>query len=202
MDPGPEVSIEKASVAFRLPPLPYAYDALEPYLSADTLRLHHDVLHRRYVDNLNRLLGNVAWSLEWIIQHSPPGELLNNALQAWNHDFLWRSMRPPNTGVRRGLPGFEPERYADGFVERAKGIFGAGYLWLLREPYTGRVVSWTSSNGDNPIRSMPGYRPLLTVDVWEHAYLLDHGAERGAYARDFIEHLANWDFAWLNFTSG
>lgn len=187
-------------MSYRLPPLPYPYDALEPWVSGDTLRLHHDVLHAGYVERLNQMTrGRPRPPLEDLIQQAPPGPVLDNAAQVYNHDFLWRSMTPGGGGApgssdpftwaflrRWSWRGFVGE-----FVAHAGEIFGSGYVWLVTD---GRELDiMPAKDADNPLRY--GLIPLLTVDVWEHAYLLDYGSERKEYVRQFLEELANWDLA-------
>ena len=190
---------------YRLPPLPYGYDALEPWVSAETLRLHHDVLQRRYVDTLNELVGDRDVSLESIIVNASPGRMLDNAMQVWNHTFLWSSMSPtgggwppPRSDVGTALSRWDPEDFVRKFVDCAAWVFGSGYIWIVADP-AGEIRILSARNAGNPLRDLPEYRPLLTLDVWEHAYLLDYGADRKRYAQIFLQHLANWDFAEANF---
>lgn len=180
---------------YTLPPLPYAYDALEPHVSATTLRLHHDVLQRRYVEKLNRMIGSVGADvpLETLILEAPAGPTLNNAAQVWNHTFLWSSMSPKKTDPIEGWRrGFEAA-----FLCHAGSMFGSGYVWIVQEA-DGDLGLWSGGNAQNPLRELPGATPLLCLDVWEHAYLLDYGADRIEYAKAFLRDLVNWDFARAN----
>lgn len=192
--------------AFSLPPLPYAYDALEPWVSATTLRLHHDVLHKRYVTKLNELVGHTSMSLTELVMTSKPGPILDNASQAWNHDFLWKSMSPystrpsPGSGFSATLSTLQRRSPFDALVrtivDAGTGLFGSGYVWLVVGPRGGLEV-WPLPNGDNPLRL--GGVPLLTIDVWEHAYLLDYGGDRNRYLRQVADKIANWEFAETNY---
>ncbi len=191
-------------MAYELPALPYANNALEPFISAKTLKIHHGVLQHRYVEKLNALTrrhGNNL-PLDQLIMEAPEGELLDNAQQVFNHTFLWHSMKRKGGGTpsrRTGL-GQALLQWGNGFqqtfIVAAKSIFGSGYLWLVADN-TGEVFLWPGLNADNPMRH--GLRPLLTLDVWEHSYFLDYGPDRGKYAKAFLEHLANWPFAEANY---
>ncbi|MCH9637825.1 MAG: superoxide dismutase [Gammaproteobacteria bacterium] len=187
---------------YELPPLPYGYDALEPWVSEQTLRLHHDVLQRKYVDTLNKLVSEDV-PLETLIEQVPDGPILHNASQIWNHTFLWNSMAPASRSVV-GSPLGDAIRSWDGdfferFVDAAVKLFGSGYVWLLASE-DGELGIWSAPNASNPLRCTPGLRPLLCLDVWEHAYLLDHGADRRTYAEYFLRHVANWEFASANYS--
>lgn len=175
---------------FELPPLPYPLDALEPAISARTLATHHGKHHRAYVDKTNLLAGDAPGSLEQLIARaagdSSQKALFNNAAQAWNHAFYWKSLRPGGAAVPPKLAGFvEPLKAA------AKGHFGSGWAWLVRNGAELQVV--TTSNADTPL--VHGQIPLLVIDVWEHAYYLDHQERRAAYVDAVVDHLLNWDFA-------
>lgn len=187
-----------------LPPLPYAYDALEPHISWATLEVHHDRHHRAYVEKAKALAKDVRLAdqpLERIIQLTAGQDghrsLFNNAAQAWNHAFYWRSLRPGG-----GKPQGEiAERLTsdlgghDSFVERfaaaANGHFGSGWAWLVLDGE--RLAVTATANADTPLAH--GQIPLLTIDVWEHAYYLDYRNRRTEYVAAVIEHLLNWDFA-------
>ena len=176
-----------------LPPLPYPLDALEPFISARTLATHHGKHHRAYVDKTNALAADAAGSLEQIIARaagdSSQKTLFNNAAQAWNHAFYWKSLRPKGAAV--------PPKFA-GLVEElktaAKGHFGSGWAWLVRRGPDLKVI--TTANADTPL--VHGDVPLLAIDVWEHAYYLDHQERRAAYVDAVVDHLLNWDFAAAN----
>ena len=176
-----------------LPQLPYSHDALEPFISARTLQTHHGKHHRAYVDKANALIGSGAGTLEEIIARAAedPSKkaLFNNAAQAWNHAFYWRSLRPKGGAVPKE---FAP--YVDELKAAAVGHFGSGWAWLVRNGSELRVV--TTSNADTPI--VHGQTPLLVIDVWEHAYYLDHQERRAAYVAAVVDHLLDWDFAAAN----
>lgn len=188
-----------------LPPLPYEMDALEPHLSAESLQFHYGKHHQNYVTNLNRLIHKTEFhdmSLEEIVRRSS-GAIFNNAAQTWNHNFFWNSMTPTGGGAPEGalllaierqfgsMAGFRKE-----FIERAAGNFGAGWTWLVRNrSETVSIVN--TSNAATPLVS--AYRPLLTVDVWEHAYYIDYRNSRKHYIETYLDKLVNWRFAQLNF---
>lgn len=185
---------------FTLPPLPYATDALEPWISEKALHFHYDVLQRRYVDRLNALVGDRPTTLETIIRTAPAGPLLDNASQVWNHTFLWNSMRPPGGPPPTGrlLQALQSwDGFIDNVVDRAEKAFGSGYIWILAS--RGELGIWEAANADNPLRSWPQCAPILTIDLWEHAYLLDYGADRAQYTRNFLEYIVDWDFASRNY---
>jgi Fe-Mn family superoxide dismutase len=176
-----------------LPPLPYALDALEPYISKQTLATHHGRHHRAYVEKTRLLAGERAGSLEDIIARSAgdPAQkaLFNNAAQAWNHAFYWRSLRPQGGKVP---PRFS--KYIEPLKAAATGHFGSGWAWLVREGADLRVVA--TSNADTPL--VHGQVPLLVIDVWEHAYYLDRQERRAEYVDAVVDNLLNWDFAEAN----
>jgi superoxide dismutase, Fe-Mn family len=193
---------------FILPQLPYPYDALEPHISRATLELHHGKHHRAYIENARALAKKVRLAdepLERIIRQTAGQEshraLFNNAAQAWNHAFYWRSLKPKGGGNPGGALGGRIE--ADfgsygAFVEQltaaATGQFGSGWAWLVLDGATLKVTR--TANADTPL--VHGQVPLLTIDVWEHAYYLDYQNRRADYAAAIIEHLINWEFAARN----
>ena len=192
-------------MVFQLPDLPYDYDALEPHISAQTLRLHHQKHHKGYVDKLNEALEDKDasdLSLEEVIRRYADDKatksLFNNAAQSWNHAFFWKSMAPGGGGKPGGELGDRLEADLGGingfrkaFKSAATGQFGSGWAWLVVD--RGRLAITATGNADLPI--VRGQRPLLTCDVWEHAYYLDYQNERGPFIDAFLEHLVNWDFA-------
>ena len=196
-------------MAFQLPELPYALDALEPHMSRRTLALHHGKHHKGYIDKLNGLVEGTSYAdreLREIVQEtcgqSDLGAVFNNAAQAWNHAFFWLSMTPRGGGGPEGELALRLERdfgdvdaFAGQFKEAALGQFGAGWAWLVID--AGRLRITTTSNADTPVAH--GMQPLLTIDVWEHAYYLDHQNERGAYVDTWLANLVNWEFAAANF---
>jgi Fe-Mn family superoxide dismutase len=176
-----------------LPPLPYALDALEPHVSARTLQIHHGRHHRAYVERTNALTGESSASLEDIVlgaAGNPARKVLfNNAAQAWNHSFYWRSLRPKAAPAPRE---FAP--WVEALKTAAVGHFGSGWAWLVREGEELKVV--TTDNADTPI--VHGQVPLIVIDVWEHAYYLDRQERRAEYVGAVVEHLLDWDFAAAN----
>ena len=187
---------------FNLPPLPYPQDALEPVISAETLGLHHDKHHKKYVDTMNELLAKSdvrGSSLEDVVRSSQ-GKLFNNAAQAWNHDFYWRSLapdaRPPSAALRRRLErDFGTyESFLDKFAAAANGQFGSGWAWLVDKD--GKLQVLATANADTPMAH--GVRCLLTLDVWEHAYYVDYRNQRERYVQAVLEKRLNWEFAEKN----
>ena len=188
-----------------LPQLPYPYDALEPHISQATMELHHDKHHRAYLDKAKALAKQVRLAdqpLERIIQQTAGQEvhraLFNNAAQAWNHAFFWRSLRPSGGGEPQGEIAEHIEvdfggyaAFAEQFAAVAVGQFGSGWAWLVLD--NDRLVVTATSNADTPLAR--GQVPLLAIDVWEHAYYLDHRNRRADYVVGVIGHLLNWDFA-------
>ena len=194
-----------------LQPLPYALDALEPVISAETLAIHHGRHHRGYVDRLNAATagtGLESASLEHIVRHAARGRtnarrlaIFHNAAQAWNHQFYWNSLRPrpghppgADLAARISRSFGSHEAFAAAFKAAASGHFGSGWAWLVVERGLLRIV--TTQNADTPIAH--GRAPLLVIDVWEHAYYLDHHERRAAYVEGVVDHLLDWDFAARN----
>jgi Fe-Mn family superoxide dismutase len=184
--------------------LPYRKDALAPHVSSRTLDFHYGKHHQAYVDNLNKLVEGIdlaAESLENIIRKtagsSDQAGVFNNAAQVWNHTFYWRSMKPGGGGSPTGpvaqkiasdLGGYE--KFVQEFKNAAMTQFGSGWAWLVLRD--GKLGIMKTPNADTPIAH--GLKPLLTVDVWEHAYYLDYQNRRGDYLDVFMNHLANWEF--------
>jgi len=195
-------------MSMTLPHLPYDKDALGPHVSARTLEFHHGKHHQAYVDNLNKLIEGTdlaAESLETIIREtagqSDRAGIFNNAAQVWNHTFYWRSMKPGGGGLPKGpiaskivsdLGGFEA--FVQEFKNAAMSQFGSGWAWLVIQDRKLSIMK--TSNADTPIAH--GLKPILTVDVWEHAYYLDFQNRRGDYLDAFIRDLINWDFVNAN----
>lgn len=191
-------------MAYELPNLPYAYDALDPYISAKTLEFHHDKHHAAYVTNYNKMVeeaGMADKSIEEVIKtvynDSSKGGIFNNGAQAWNHTFFWNSMKPGGGGAPTGavaekinsdLGGYE--QFKEAFKKAAATQFGSGWAWLVLDNGTLKIVN--SPNAVNPIAL--GQTPLLTLDVWEHAYYLDYQNKRPDFIDAFINNLINWDF--------
>jgi len=191
---------------FELPPLPYAEDALEPVISAETLELHHGKHHKKYVDTMNELLAKseVRGSTLEDVVRSSQGKLFNNAAQAWNHDFYWHSLTPkaapPSAAMRQRLErDFGTyEKFVEQFAAAADGQFGSGWAWLIEKD--GRLQVLATANADTPMAR--GVRCLLTLDVWEHAYYVDYRNQRERYVQAVIEQRLNWAFAEKNLSSG
>lgn len=195
-------------MTFTISEPPYGRTALEPHISRRTLDLHHGKHHRSYVEKLNKAIAGNDYEgmrIEEIITKSRDASdtaIYNNAAQSWNHAFLWGSMSPDGGGGPDGelkqaiVNSFgDMDQFRTRFRDAALGQFGSGWVWLVRDGDELRVVS--TSNADTPI--VDGKRPLLTLDVWEHAYYVDYENERDQYIDAFLEHLVNWEFAALNF---
>ncbi|MCR9212498.1 MAG: superoxide dismutase [Proteobacteria bacterium] len=189
-------------MAFELPALPYAKDALAPHISENTLDFHHGKHHNSYVVNLNNLLGDDSRSLEDIMKETAgdaaKAGVFNNAAQIWNHTFYWHSMAPNGGGAPTGAIAAKiTEDFGsyDKFVEEFKAAgatqFGSGWAWLVLDG--GKLKVTKTGNAGCPLTD--GATPLLTMDVWEHAYYLDFQNRRPDYIATFLESLVNWDFA-------
>ncbi len=186
-----------AESTIRLPPLPYARNALEPYMSRATLDYHYGKHHQAYIDNVNRLIRGTPQqhsALDELVMGAD-GTLYDNAAQAWNHAFLWRCLSPRRQtpgkdleGTLRSFGGLETLQSE--FTRAAVAVFGSGWAWLIKDR-GGAVRIVTTPNAHTPLRD--GQQPLLTCDMWEHAYYIDHRNDRGAYLRSFWQ-LVNWDF--------
>lgn len=192
---------------FQLPALPYADDALEPHISARTLQYHHGKHHKTYVETLNKLIDGSKFadmSLEEIIGATADAadgderKIFNNAAQVWNHAFFWHCLSPHGGGEPKGdlLARIEKDfggidEFRSKFKEAAVGQFGSGWAWLIEEKDKLAIV--TTSNAMTPIAK--GQKPLMTCDVWEHAYYLDYQNERPKFVETFLRQLAHWHFA-------
>lgn len=198
------IRTHQVGAVLTLPPLPYAYDALEPYLSRRTLAVHHGQHHAAYVENALALVKGTplaAQSLEEIVRHGAglaDRALFHAAAQAWNHDFYWQSMKPGGGGEPRGElarlieSGFGSQRrLCEEFTASAVGHFGSGWIWLVLDGDRLRVTA--TRNAETPLVS--SHVPLLTLDVWEHAYYRDYEQRRPDYVTAFLAHLVNWEFA-------
>jgi Fe-Mn family superoxide dismutase len=196
---------------FTLPSLPYEPDALSPYMSAETLALHHGKHHRNYVDKLNQLIADTSFegqSLEHIILSTGPDcegndrKIFNNAAQCWNHEFFWSSMTPQGS-ASPGQPlsmaielAFENlEVFRTAFAEQATSHFGSGWAWLVAGDEGIEIM--TTHDADLPLAH--GKTALITCDLWEHAHYVDYRNERAAYVSAFLDHLIDWDFADRNY---
>lgn len=189
---------------FTLPPLPYPKNALAPAISAETLEYHYGKHHQTYVDNLNKLVPGTEFAnatLEQIIVKAPPGAVFNNAAQVWNHTFYWNSLKPGGGGeptgkvaaaITKSFKSFAEFRQA--FSAAAVGQFGSGWGWLVQKK-DGSLAIVATGNAGNPMTA--GDKPLLTCDVWEHAYYIDYRNARAKYVEQFWS-LVNWDFVAQN----
>lgn len=196
---------------FTLAPLPYANDALEPHVSAQSLALHHGKHHKNYVETLNTLLDGddmARLTLGEVIQqsHGNPARqsVFNNAAQSWNHEFFWKSMKPDGGGPPDGDVKVliekdigDAEAFAAEFSAVAAAHFGSGWVWLVA---TDGVIGIIATH-DADLPPLQGRAPLLCCDLWEHAYYLDHQNRRAEFVSVFLDHLANWDFANANLTA-
>jgi Fe-Mn family superoxide dismutase len=191
---------------FELPPLPYAKDALQPFMSAETLEYHYEKHHKSYMSKLKELLigrAEATGTLEEIVKHSS-GAIFNNAAQVWNHTFFWKSMRPGGGGVPTGdlLILVERdfgswEKFREAFKTKGMARFGSGWVWLVVDDGKAKIV--TTSNAGTPLTT--SQRPLITCDLWEHAYYIDHRNKRDTFLETFCDHLVNWEFAAQNLQS-
>ena len=204
-------------MAFELPPLPYAEDALEPDYSARTISFHYGKHHKTYVETLNKLVAGTdleGKSLEEVIMAvagKPDKQpVFNNAAQVWNHTFFWKGMKPGGGGhptgelaekIAAAFGGWDMEaadfgghKFVEDFKAAAAGRFGSGWVWLVLDNGELKIVS--TPNAEMP--AAPGVTPLLVVDVWEHAYYLDYQNLRPAYVQVFFDKLVDWDFVAAN----
>lgn len=183
--------------------LPYDADALEPHISAETIAYHHGKHHAAYVDKLNDLVAGTRFedaTLEEIVRKAD-GVIFNNAAQVWNHDFYWKCLSPAGGGEPGGALGSAIREFFGGFDDfkqafetMALGNFGSGWTWLVRMPH-GSLEIVNTDDAENPM--VWDYRPLLTCDVWEHAYYIDYRNGRGSYLEAFWN-LVDWDFVARN----
>jgi Fe-Mn family superoxide dismutase len=193
-------------MTYELPKLPYSYEALEPYISARALMLHHDGHHKAYADKFNTLAEGTPFAkmklLDVILATAGNMKLapiFQNAAQAWNHEFFWKCMLAPGddgpspalrSRLKECFGGF-PDNFRQAFKDAAMTRFGSGWVWLTVDRF-GELHVESTANADSPINE--GRVPLLTCDVWEHAYYLDYQNRRGAFVDAFLEHLINWEF--------
>lgn len=189
-------------MSFTLPDLPYAYDALAPYMSRETLEYHHDKHHLAYVNNGNNLLKGTEFegkSLEEIVKGSfgKNAPLFNNAGQHYNHLHFWNWLKPNGGGA---IPGEiekkiiedigSVDKFKEEFIAAGVSQFGSGWAWLSVKD--GKFVVQKTANGENPL--VTGATPILGVDVWEHSYYIDYRNRRPDYLKAFVDHLVNWDY--------
>lgn len=188
----------------KLPPLPYAKEALAPHISAETLEFHYGKHHATYVANLNKLIPGTEFesmSLEEIVKKSSGG-IFNNAAQIWNHTFYWNSLSPTGGGeptgaladaINKQFASFA--QFKEKFANTAVTTFGSGWAWLIKNG-DGSLAIESTSNAGTPLKE--GKQTLLTCDVWEHAYYIDYRNARAAYVEAFWK-IVNWKFAAENF---
>jgi Fe-Mn family superoxide dismutase len=200
--------MEGNTVAFELPALPWASDSLAPHISAEIIGFHYGKHHQTYVNNLNNLVegtGLAEKSLEQIIQETAgdPSKagVFNNAAQVWNHTFFWNSIKPGGGGepvgelrekIEASFGSFE--NFKEEFAKKAATLFGSGWTWLVADGDKLEIVQ--TGNAGNPMTE--GKKPLVTLDVWEHAYYLDYQNRRPDFINTFLDHLVNWEFAAAN----
>jgi len=190
-------------MAIELPPLPFDKNALEPHISAETLEFHYGKHHQAYVNNLNGMIEGTEFAgmaLEEIIRKASGG-MFNNAAQVWNHTFYWKSLSPNGGGDPSGKLADalaktfgSVDAFREQFSTAAAGNFGSGWTWLVQRP-DGSLAIVNTSNAATPITGDD--KPLLTIDVWEHAYYIDYRNARPKYVEAFWN-LVNWDFAASN----
>ena len=209
--PAPEPAAkdkEKKGGPFELAPLLYKEDALAPYIRANTIGVHYGKHHKTYVDRLNTAVMNNKFkdmALEKVISETYKNEdyvgTFNNAAQNWNHAFYWKSMKSGGGGepsaklmdrIKKDFGSFDDLKKK--WTEAANGQFGSGWAWLVVDK--DKLAVLKTSNADTPIAQ--GIKPLLTIDVWEHAYYLDYQNKRGDYVAAYLDHLVNWEFAERN----
>lgn len=195
-------------MGYELPALPYDYTALEPHISKSTLEFHHDKHHAAYVNNYNNAVAGTdmdSQSIEDVIKAvaADPAKagIFNNAAQAWNHSFYWNCMKPNGGGQPSGALADKInadfgsfEKFVEAFKAAGATQFGSGWAWLVLDNGTLKVTK--TLNAGNPITD--GVTPLLTMDVWEHAYYLDYQNKRPDYIETFLTKLVNWDFVAAN----
>jgi len=190
---------------FQLPPLPFDKDALEPHISAKTIEYHYEKHHRGYMEKLDRAVDAERrdLDLEEIINHAySTGDeaVFNPAAQVWNHNFYWLSLTPQRIESPSGDLEAAINRdfgslgdFKSAFKDAATGEFGSGWAWLVQDPLAGKLRVISTTDAHNPLTM--NKVPLLTLDVWEHAYYLDYQNERAAYVEAFLESMINWEFA-------
>jgi Fe-Mn family superoxide dismutase len=193
-------------VEHTLPALSFAMDALQPYMSRETLEYHYAKHHQAYVTNLNNLIKGTKYEnldLEAIIKKAPAGGIYNNSAQVWNHTFFWNCMKPNGGGAPSGALADainkkwgSLDEFKKAFQTSAVGNFGSGWTWLVKKPDSGLDIVNMGAAG-TPLTT--GDKALLCIDVWEHAYYIDYRNQRPKYVEAFLNHLVNWNFAEKNF---
>jgi Fe-Mn family superoxide dismutase len=193
-------------VEHTLPALSFAMDALQPYMSRETLEYHYAKHHQAYVTNLNNLIKGTKYEnldLEAIIKKAPAGGIYNNSAQVWNHTFFWNCMKPNGGGAPSGALADainkkwgSLDEFKKAFQTSAVGNFGSGWTWLVKKPDSCLDLVNMGAAG-TPLTT--GDKALLCIDVWEHAYYIDYRNQRPKYVEAFLNHLVNWNFAEKNF---
>jgi Fe-Mn family superoxide dismutase len=190
-------------MSFTLAPLPYAYDALQPYLSKESFEYHHDKHHATYVTNANNLIKGTEFdgkSIEDVITGSfgKNAPIFNNVAQIYNHDLYWKSLKPNGGGSIPGkiekaiVSSFgSVDKFKEEFQANGLGQFGSGWVWL--EAKDGKLAVRKTPNAENPL--VHGATPILVADVWEHSYYIDYRNRRADYLKAFLDHVANWETA-------
>jgi Fe-Mn family superoxide dismutase len=190
-------------MSFTLAPLPYAYDALQPYLSKESFEYHHDKHHATYVTNANNLIKDTEFdgkSIEDVITGSfgKSAPIFNNVAQIYNHDLYWKSLKPNGGGAIPGaiekaiISSFgSVDKFREEFQTNGLGQFGSGWVWL--EVKDGKLAVRKTPNAENPL--VHGATPILVADVWEHSYYIDYRNRRADYLKAFLDHVANWETA-------
>ena len=200
--------LARAAGPFTLPPLPWPENALSPAISANTISFHYGKHHQGYVNKLNELVAGTPLAeqpLEAVIKatagKADQAAILNNAAQVWNHTFYWNSLRPQGGGKPSGALAAQIDQsfgsvdaFKTEFAKAATGQFGSGWAWLVKDGDKLSIVK--TGNADTPIAH--GQQPLLTIDVWEHAYYLDYQNRRADYVAAVLDGLINWEFAAQN----
>jgi Fe-Mn family superoxide dismutase len=189
----------------QLPPLPYPHDALAPHISKETFEYHHDKHHAAYVTNLNNLQKGTEFenmTLEEIVKKASGG-IYNNAAQVWNHTFFWNCMKPQGGGEPKGALADAITKkwggyaaFKEAFAKSAVGNFGSGWTWLVKKA-DGSVDIVNMGAAGTPLTT--GDKPLLTIDVWEHAYYIDYRNQRPKFVETFLASVVNWGYAEKNF---
>lgn len=202
-------------MTFTLPELPYGYDALDPYMSAETLEFHHDKHHQAYITKGNELIkgtgledANLEEAMVSAFKDPARGGLFNQLGQHYNHLHFWSWMKPNGGGtamdgkleakINEDLGGYDS--FKKQFLEKGAGQFGSGWVWLAMDDASGKLEVLNTPNGENPV--VYGRTPLLGCDVWEHSYYIDYRNARPKYLEAFVDNLVNWDYVAELFEKG
>jgi len=192
---------------FEVAPLPYPKNALEPVMKEETLEYHYEKHHKGYMVKLKSLTEGKPEAQKSLVDliRSSSGAVFNNAAQVWNHTFFWEGMKPkgggppPSGNVADLLQGFGGwDKFRTDFIAAGVGRFGSGYVWLVLDGGKGKIID--TPNAETPLTT--NQTPLLTADLWEHAYYLDHRNARPAFLEAFLDKLVNWEFVGKNLASG